>query len=88
MPNPTPTGDIETDAELLRRAGLKNQIKRKATGGQPVSTVTLADDLPASRALLRQLATELVADGELVALPQRGSIPQRYRCGGVVVADD
>lgn len=90
MTNATPTSEIETKAELMRRAGLKREIKHCALGGEPVSTAEIAAaiDADVGLPLLRQCADELAADGVLQRLPQRGRIPRRYRHSNEVAADD
>ena len=65
MPTPTPTAEIDTGAELARRLAIKREITATLADGAQ-STTALAEQVDGvSTALVRQLADELAADGEI-----------------------
>lgn len=90
MPTPTPTAEIDTGAELARRLAIKREITAVLADGQR-STAALAAEIDGiSTALVRQLADELAADGEVRRETNGGRVGNRYALPATreVAADD
>ena len=90
MPTPTPTAEIDTGAELARRLAIKREITATLADGAQ-STSALAEQVDGvSTALVRQLADELAADGEIRRETNGGRVGNRYALPATreVAADD
>lgn len=86
-----PTAEIDTKAELLRRAAIKRELKHELVGGDTLSAAELlaATGVDVSTPLVRQLADEIAADcDDIQRLPEHGQTPRRYRRVSEVAADD